>query len=54
MVLVMAHRRLKPIIMKARCDICGVDAFCVYILEMDRWMCGVCVKTVVELLEICD
>ena len=51
MVLVMACTRLKPIIMKARCDVCGMDALCVYVLELDRWMCGFCVETIVELLE---
>jgi formylmethanofuran dehydrogenase subunit E len=43
-----------PIIMRAKCDVCGVETLSAYIPELDKWLCGACVQTIVELLELYD
>jgi hypothetical protein len=30
------------------------EAICIYIQQLDRWMCQACVQTVVVLLEVFD
>jgi len=43
-----------PIVQRVRCDLCGRECLCVYIREMDRWMCSRCVEKIAGLLEIFD
>lgn len=50
-----AVRLLQEVIVQpAKCDLCGDDTLCCYVEEIDRWMCGWCIETVVGLLEIFD
>ena len=50
----MQRLREPIIIMRHRCDVCGGEARCVYTPEMDRWLCGYCVKAIMLMLKAFD
>jgi hypothetical protein len=47
-------KHLPAYIMRHRCDLCSFEGLTVYVPEIDRWLCGFCVRTLVRLLEIFD
>jgi hypothetical protein len=36
----------------AKCDVCGQEGLCVYTPEIEKWMCGECVRIVTHLMQL--
>jgi len=48
--------RREPLLITAKvdCDVCGMRVVCIFIPELDRWMCESCTKTVAHLLKVSE
>jgi len=45
---------IKPLVQFCKCDLCMEEKLCVYIEQIDKWCCVVCIEVLIYLLEFCD